>query len=970
MSQSELRVFVSSTFRDMQPEREVLVRRIFPEVRARCRERGVTFTEIDLRWGVTAEEALDGGAVDICLQEVRRSPFFIGLLGSRYGWVPTLEDIPRPDDITARFGSLRDAIDRGMSITEMEIREGVLHRQSEIGWSRFYFRSNGETEEATLEDEDGHARLDLLRNEIVASGAPVRSGYDDAVTLGEWVRSDLLALLDEVAPVEIDDPLQRERRYHTAFAASRRQAYVAAPDQLATLDSHFQSDPRPLVVTAPSGSGKSSLLAYWAGRLGEKSPGIEIIEHYVAIGSGAGDHYALLRHVIAEIRDRFAIERPMPATADALESELPDWLGSVDRPTVIILDGLNQLAGRGAELAWLPTHIPSPIDLVVSTTDPAMALRLAERGWSSMHVEPLDAGRRASIISTFLGSYRKALTEEQMARVVQSPHCALPLFLRTLLEELRVFATHDDLDHLIDHYLDSSDTDDLFQRVLARLELDHGESTVRETLTSLHASRNGLSENELLELLGVPRMALSRLLIGLDFNLVQRDGLYGFFHDFLRHAVDARYLAEDGSRRREHRRLGEYFHALAIDNRRCDEEPWQWQKAGEEERLCEALVDVEMFARLATEEKLYELIGYWRELADRYDPVEEYEASFRRSLESYGDAQAQVELLRRLGELHMKTDRFAAARAVYQAALERARANAGETSVMAADCLDEIADAMFAEGKYEESEETARRALQIQSTFFPEGDARICLSLDLIMRSLFTRGELVEAEEIARRSLALSERDPGTSRVELTDRLNSLASILTTRNLNEEAISIMSRVLDIQKEALGERHPQLGHSLMNLGVILRRAGRLDEAVDQLRKAVEILTSALGEHSYVALAYNNLSVALVVVGDLENAEREIRRAVEMRQKILGMNHPRSVATRLQMANVLRKQGHFAAAEAIYRDDLPRQFQSLGPTHPESSGPAERFADLLRASGRSVEANNLLYTVGLMSTKEPL
>ena len=38
-----IRVFVSSTFRDMQDEREVLVKRVFPELRKLCDERGVVF---------------------------------------------------------------------------------------------------------------------------------------------------------------------------------------------------------------------------------------------------------------------------------------------------------------------------------------------------------------------------------------------------------------------------------------------------------------------------------------------------------------------------------------------------------------------------------------------------------------------------------------------------------------------------------------------------------------------------------------------------------------------------------------------------------------------------------------------------------------------------------------------------------------------------------------------------------------
>jgi hypothetical protein len=52
----EIQVFLSSTFRDMEAERNHLVKQVFAKVRAACLARQVGFTEIDLRWGVTEEE--------------------------------------------------------------------------------------------------------------------------------------------------------------------------------------------------------------------------------------------------------------------------------------------------------------------------------------------------------------------------------------------------------------------------------------------------------------------------------------------------------------------------------------------------------------------------------------------------------------------------------------------------------------------------------------------------------------------------------------------------------------------------------------------------------------------------------------------------------------------------------------------------------------------------------------------------
>ncbi len=52
-----VRVFVSSTFRDMHAERNWLARVVFPELRERCAKRELYLTDVDLRWGVTEEEA-------------------------------------------------------------------------------------------------------------------------------------------------------------------------------------------------------------------------------------------------------------------------------------------------------------------------------------------------------------------------------------------------------------------------------------------------------------------------------------------------------------------------------------------------------------------------------------------------------------------------------------------------------------------------------------------------------------------------------------------------------------------------------------------------------------------------------------------------------------------------------------------------------------------------------------------------
>jgi hypothetical protein len=88
-SSRSARIFLSSTFRDFGEERDLLVRRVFPALRARLKDRFVDLVDVDLRWGITAEQAERGEVLPICLAEIDRArPYFVGMLGERYGWIP------------------------------------------------------------------------------------------------------------------------------------------------------------------------------------------------------------------------------------------------------------------------------------------------------------------------------------------------------------------------------------------------------------------------------------------------------------------------------------------------------------------------------------------------------------------------------------------------------------------------------------------------------------------------------------------------------------------------------------------------------------------------------------------------------------------------------------------------------------------------------------------------------------------
>lgn len=128
-----VRIFGSSTFRDMFAERDLLARVVFPRLRTMVESRAMGFTHIDLRWGVTSEMSAGGQVIRTCLRELDRCrPFFICFLGERYGWHmdPDWEDtvLPKTFDTAIAAGFVA-AWNQGWIYISMSFRrENSLRR--------------------------------------------------------------------------------------------------------------------------------------------------------------------------------------------------------------------------------------------------------------------------------------------------------------------------------------------------------------------------------------------------------------------------------------------------------------------------------------------------------------------------------------------------------------------------------------------------------------------------------------------------------------------------------------------------------------------------------------------------------------------------------------------------------------------------------------------------------------------------
>lgn len=1009
-AKNECRLFISSTFRDMMAEREHLVKHVLPAVRAFCRERGLQCTEVDLRWGITAEQARQGRIVGICLDELHdHLPFFIGILGSRYGWIPEAGEFEKQPDVLRRYPWLLRAVQAGRSIVEMEMVEGVLHNPGMAGRAIFYVRDPA-VDRLRVEPESSEtaARLAELKWRIRTSGFPMREGFTCPEMLGRWVLEDLCAMIDRHHPrTDPGSRLEAERRSHEAFAATRRRAYVEHPETIARLERHVAADDGPLVITGESGAGKSALLAYWSRWYRERYPDAFLVTHYVGVGAAGSDHYALLLRIMGEIKERYAIADPLPMTAEAIELAFPVWLAYVQKePMILALDALNQLDARSLDLAWLPQYFPPRVRLMVTAPEGTVLDALRDRSWEELRVQPLTLAERADIVRSFLGEHGKALDAEQEQRVSADPASANPLFLRTRLEELRAFGSHEELNRKITHYLEAQGLDDLFQRVLARFEADYGRELVVGVMTAIWAARRGLSAAELAPIVDRKPEEIARVLLALDYHLMNRAGLLTFFHEHLRNAVEQRYLETVGSRRQARLWLASYFTSGPPDERRAEELPWLLAEAEAWPELAAAISDVGMFTELWKEPRRYELTRYWVALSPAHDPEDLYAAALTADESASADPAPSAEVLTALGNFFGVIARHGAAERYLKRALEhlegvlRNPREAEAETVAYATLMVNYASVQSAMGDHLGALETMERSAEIllrcagrQSREYAwscEQRAQVAWAArdydaagrlyaeyheimegergdDVTDRIVYARG--LGALYYAKReypmachhfadALAALRQRHGAEHPDVANVLNNLGAAYAARELFKEAAEFVREAITICERLFGPEHPEIASYLMNLGYLYKRGGEPAAAEETYRRALAQRKRILGDrHPDYARDLVNLATLLKEQGRLAEALEISREALDIRTEMLGADHRDTTTTQLHIASILKDMGELEAAHELYAEYLPIEEQALGIEHPHTQIFIRSHAQVLHRMGRIKEARRL-------------
>jgi len=189
--------------------------------------------------------------------------------------------------------------------------------------------------------------------------------------------------------------------------------------------------------------------------------------------------------------------------------------------------------------------------------------------------------------------------------------------------------------------------------------------------------------------------------------------LLTFGHDYLRAAVQRRYLADGAAARSFQLQLAGYFGSIPEPtDRKLDELPALLRDTEQWEPLKDMLADLPTFKRLRRHRRLkWELHGFWLAIDKRYDPVEVYNHTLAEA-EPTLTAERLPYILNEVAHFHDDAGRYEGAEPLFRRALEASECVLGKEHPNTLNNVNNLAAILHRKGDYKGAEQLYSRAVK------------------------------------------------------------------------------------------------------------------------------------------------------------------------------------------------------------------------------------------------------------------
>ena len=485
-----VRVFVSSTFVDMHDERDYLNQFVFPRIKEYCASRKIEFTSIDLRWGITEEESRNGQVLNACLDEVDQArPYFIALLGKRYGWIPSEDQLVQlRTALDPQREWLKTKVDEGASMTEIEI-DYATQRAEKCQHAVFYLRSDDSKlshSHSEPEGSSGEEKLRNLKNRLrKQSNFPVVD-YEHLEELGSDIYSKIISMIEVDFPRFENEQEEIMQQRHAFNLEERSKDMLIGEGLHDILEDWLARSERVFLIHGPSGIGTSTELA------------------------------AAVRHM-EKMPERFDVSYFDVEAVDLSISPLDELLDYICRQKnndhngilrIIAIDNVHflSLSESVKLLTWLEGQ-PDNLRLAMASNSgsPMNAQLGFNGGVYTLNVNHgMSPESRKEYISRFTARYGKRFTPSQID--ILANYKATPQVLNIVLNALINFGRMEDLDGRIKQLTKGGPFYRLADEGFQLFKSVSMGSVYARAIIAISILRNGISEGEMLDALQIAPM--------------------------------------------------------------------------------------------------------------------------------------------------------------------------------------------------------------------------------------------------------------------------------------------------------------------------------------------------------------------------------------------------------------------------------------------------------------------------------
>ncbi len=313
-----------------------------------------------------------------------------------------------------------------------------------------------------------------------------------------------------------------------------------------------------------------------------------------------------------------------------------------------------------------------------------------------------------------------------------------------------------------------------------------------------------------------------------------------------------------------------------------------------------------------------------------------------------------ADTLSELGQLHTAQGDYTKGEEELRHALGIAK-TAGQNNSQQADISSSLADCMREQGKLAAARELYQSALDLLQKTTGTTNTKVAEALRNLAQSYIDGCEYVRAEGLLIKALATDEQAYGSLHPDLAVDLQTLGLVYLDQGKYDQAEPLYKRALNLAESVLGPTHPSTATSLNNLAWLYYNMGKYDLAEPLVVRALTIRQKQFGaKHPLVAQNLSIFAVILAAEGKYHEAEPLLLRAIAAEEESLGVDHPDISDNMKNLAVIYVSTNRNLEAEDTLRKLLGRDERGFGKDSASAASDLEALSAVLKKEKNFPEA----------------